>query len=109
MTTRKTILFKLNNEIVVTDQRTLADEQIEDLKKVIAFEMDCSSDAITVEIEEATRELSDIDSTPDGLVYWNGSYPDPLNGIRLYIEKDVNEFLDAILEGKPEDCLFLIQ
>ncbi len=96
MTTRKTIIFKLNNEVVCKDQRHLDLVEIVRLRALVAEEMECDYNDIVVEIEEATRELSDIDSTSEGLVYWKDLYPIPLTGVRLLVSPTSNKFLDNL-------------
>ena len=78
MSTRKTIVFKLNNEIVCEEPKDLKDECIED---------------------------SELDSTPDGLVFWKSTFFTPVVGVECSLVVGSDEYLDAMLDGTLEKYL----
>lgn len=93
MMKRRLILFKVNQEVVVTEQRHLELSEIEELRNIVACEMGCMFNEVEVDTIEAERDLSDIDSTPDGLVYYQ-DYCEVITGIRILIDPTSDEFIE---------------
>lgn len=93
---RKVILFKINGEVVVTDNRDLTLNEIDKLKGEIAEECECFVHDIDVEYEvtHTKQELSEYDVSSDGLYNWKDPYFKVVTGVR--VNGDIDELLDSI-------------
>ena len=110
MSTRKTIVFKLNNEIVCEEPKDLTIQQIYQYKKCIAYELGCDPYEIEVDLKDECIEDSELDSTPDGLVFWKSTFFTPVVGVECSLVVGSDEYLDAMLDGTLEKYLkFSIQ
>lgn len=103
---KKKILFKINNEVVYIEDRDLEINGIEKMKSIIAEELECQVEDINLDYED-TPEYSEIDATPEGLVYWKSLFMIPLTGVELLLVLGSDEHLDAILNGTIEDYLII--
>lgn len=106
MTTRKILLFKINNEVVVEETQELTLDQIEALKWVIASECECLVDEIEVVAIELGMDLSeDIDVGVDGMHFWKSLFMKPVLGVRCDIERGTDAYFDAIKNGTIDQHL----
>jgi len=102
----KKILFKINGEVVYIEDRDLEINGIEKMKGIIAEELECQVDDINLDYID-TPELSEIDVTLEGLVYWKSLFMIPLTGVEILLVLGSDEHLDAILNGTIEDYLII--
>ena len=102
----KKILFKINGEVVYIEDRDLEINGIEMMKGIIAEELECQVDDINLDYID-TPELSEIDVTLEGLVYWKSLFMIPLTGVEILLVLGSDEHLDAILNGTIEDYLII--
>jgi NADH/NAD ratio-sensing transcriptional regulator Rex len=101
------ILFKINNEVIVEENRPLTIKQIEDMKFNIAEECEVAVFEVNHEMVEVIHELSeDIDVGVEGLYFFNAAYPEPIVGITCQIDMFSDAFLDAVLDGTIDKYLF---
>ena len=106
MTTRKKLLFKINNEVVVEETQDLTLDQIEALKWVIAGECECQVDEIEVVTLELGQDLSeDIDVGVEGMHFWKSLFMKPVLGVRCDLERGSDEYFDAIRTGTLDQHL----
>jgi NCAIR mutase (PurE)-related protein len=104
MSTRKKLLFKINNEVVVEETQELTLDQIEALKWVIAGECECQVDEIEVVSLELGQDLSDdIDVGVDGMHFWKSLFMKPVLGVRCDLKIGSDEYFDAINKGTLEN------
>jgi hypothetical protein len=105
MGTRKTIVFKLNNEVVCEEPKDLTIDEIYAYKDCIARELGCEPFEIEVDLDVSNIEETELDSTVDGLVFWKALFFRPIVGIRSSLVLGSDEHLDAILDGTLENYL----
>lgn len=106
MTNRKRILFKVDNIVMVEETRDLELTEIEKLKELVAQECDCTIDDVEVETVDSELEMSeDVDSTPDGLVFWKALCFDTIQGVYCQLQEGSDEYLDALNNGTLEQYL----
>lgn len=98
MKNRKTIHFKIANEVVLIESGDLFLNQIDEYKWVIAQECDCTIDDIDIELIESATEVSEeIDVTIDGMIFWKSLEHRTIVGAECNLEDGSDEYLDAIL------------
>lgn len=106
MSTRKKTLFKVDNVVMVEENRDLYIGEIDRLKELVAQECDCSIDEVEVETIETEMEMSeDIDCTSDGLVFWRSLEFKTIQGVYCELEEGSDEYLDALNNGTLEKHL----
>jgi len=106
MNARKKLLFKVDNEVVLEESGDLYLNHIDEIKWVIAEELECGFDDVEVEVFEFPIELSEeIDLTDEGLVFWKSLHHKPILGVFCEYEEGSDEYLDAILDGSIEEKL----
>jgi len=108
MNNRKTILFKLHGDIVVTENKDLYLNQIDEIKCIISNEFECKLDEIDVEFSDNKQELSEIDVTDKGMIYYKDTQTIILNKVVLTIEEGSDEYLDALNNNTLTDYLFFL-
>ncbi len=108
MKQRKIILFLVNNEIVAEEPKDLDILDIEKMKWTICLECECSYHDIEVRIELLDLQLSDIDSSSDGLIDWKDTQAKIITGVKLNLIEGSDQHLDAIRENKLEDYLIFV-
>ena len=101
---RDRILFKVDNEIIIEERITLTLDQIDKLKIYVSKEMGCFIDEVVVETCIVNKELSNIDCTTYGLIFFD-EYPDEIIGVKLSLEIGSDLFLDAMNNGTLENYL----
>ena len=105
MSTRKTIVFKINNEVVCEEPKDLTIEEIYQYKECIANEFGCDPYEIEVNLKDECIEDSELDSTPDGLVFWKSTFFTPIVGVECELEMYSDEYFDAVADGTLEKYL----
>jgi hypothetical protein len=103
---RDRLVFKVDNEIIFEENTDLTLEQIDHLKIYISKEMGCFVDEVEVVVEKcpAPQELSNVDCTSFGLVFFD-EYPDEILGVKLNLVLGSDEHLEAISNGTLEKYL----
>lgn len=102
MNTKTIILFKVNDEVVITEENiNLTFDEIDRLKWTIVSECDCLFDEITVDVVEENVDVADdIDISVNGeLIFWKSTYHVPIKGICCELVEGSDEYLDAINDG----------
>jgi hypothetical protein len=106
MTTRRKILFKVDNAVMVEELRDLSIEEIERLKVLVAQECECNPEDVEVDTIEAEVEMSeDVDATDIGFVFWRSLSFEPIVGVRSTLIEGSDEYLDAVNNGTLENYL----
>ena len=99
MNTKKIILFKINNEVVVEEKEDLFLNQVDEMKWAVALEFKVGFDEVVVEVVDE-KELSDmVDVTPLGMVFWKALYHEPIKGVYCDLVEGSDEYLDAMNDG----------
>lgn len=105
---KKKILFKIKDEVVYEENRDINLDRLDRMKIIIAEECDCAIDDIDVVYEEViSLELSTIDVTNEGMIYWTNLYPKVLTRVEIQLQLGSDEHLDAILDGTIYDYLLI--
>ena len=102
MNTRTRILFKVNDEVVITeDNINLTFDEIDVLKWTIVSECDCLFDEITVDVVEENVDVAeDIDISANGdLIFWRSTHHEPIQGVYCELVEGSDEYLDAMNDG----------
>lgn len=101
MTTRKRILFKVDNIVMVEETRDLQLNEIEKVKELVAQECDCTIEDVEVETIDSELEMSeDVDCVADGyLVFWRSLEFKPIQGVYCELKEGSDEYLDALNNG----------
>lgn len=102
----KKILFKIKDEVVYIEDRDLKIDGIERMKSIIAQECECQIEDIYLDYID-TPELSEIDVTDQGMIYWKNLFTNILTGVDLLLVLGSDEHLDAILNKTIEDYLII--
>jgi len=102
----KKILFKIKDEVVYIEDRDLEINGIENMKAIIARELECQVEDINLDYKDIP-EYSEIDVTYRGLIYWKSLFAIPLSGVEILLVLGSDEHLDAILNGTIEDYLII--
>lgn len=106
MKQRRKLLFKVHNEVVTEESEDLFINQIDEIKWIIAQELECSFDEVEVEVLEYPIEYSDeIDVTEEGLIFWKALHHKPIKGVFCELKEGSDEYLDAMLNGRLEEHL----
>ena len=106
MSTRKKIVFKIENVVIVEETKDLTIDEINNLKNIIAQECECTPDEVEVDTIEAEVEMStEIDCTSNGLVYWKSLDHKPIKGVSCLLTEGSDKYLDAINDGTIEEFL----
>lgn len=105
MKNRVQLLFIVNNEVVVVENNDLTFSQVNDMKNIVAYELECCVHDVEVKRIELSHELSDYDVTDNGLVDWKDPYFKTLTGISCNV--DIHTLLDGIIDGNFTDYLEL--
>jgi hypothetical protein len=108
MTSRKKLIFKVNNQIVMEDRRDLYPNQIDELKWFVAKECSCHYEDVEVDIVENTLELSEMDIDNIGLFDWKSLDCIYLSGLSLSIVEGSDEYLEALTNGTLEDFVIFV-
>ena len=103
MSKRVRTLFKINNEVVVIEQKALYTNEVERMKWIIASECECQYDDIDVEFEESVRELSELDVSVDGLIDWRDITGTTITGVNMFT--DVDTLLDNLSTGDVDNSI----
>lgn len=99
-TTRKVLLFKVDNEIVLEERCNLYLNQIDELKWAIALELGCTYDEVEVNAEDVPIEMSEeIDVSSIGMIFWKDTYFTPIIGTVCDLKEGSDEWLDAKANG----------
>lgn len=107
MKPRKKLLFKINGVVVIEEDANLYLNQIDEFKQIIIQECECNYNDIDVEIVDADSEVSDIDVSVDGMLYWKDTQGTILTGVESLVEIGSDEYLDAIAIGNIEEMLHI--
>lgn len=105
MKPRKVILFKVNGLVVVEEHQDLTVEQVEQMKWVVAEEIEVPIFDVEVEYQEQPLDLSDdIDCASDEngkaiLIFYKSLSFSPIVGVECPLVEGSDEYLDAILDG----------
>lgn len=100
MKPRTKLVFKINNKIILEEDRDLYLNQIDELKHLIAEYWDCGVDDVDVEKVEVFIDISDdIDVDDKGMYFWKGSYGQLIQGVKCNLEEGSDEYLDAMNNG----------
>ena len=102
MSERTITTFTKDNQVIFEDNKNLGLDELDTLKKQMAFEFECNEDDIDVRHEtiHSNTEFSDeIDSSHIGLVFWKSTYFEPIKGIKMDLVLGSDEHLDAIIDG----------
>ena len=102
------VLFKINNQVVVTEESDLTFEEINRMKNIICEECEANYDDIDVEIIDLGIELGEIDVGSTGMYNYKDSYFNMKVGVKLSIEYGSDEFLDAMNTNRIEDYLIFV-
>lgn len=101
MITRRKILFKVDNAVMVEELRDLSIEEIERMKVLVAQECDCTPEDVEVDTIESEIEISkDIDSAVEGLVFWRSLSFDPIVGVMCNMDENSDAFIDMLTDYK---------
>lgn len=109
MQTRRIILFKVNGEVVVEENKDLTPTEIENMKFIVAEEIEVPVFDVDVEFIDMPLELSEIDVTTDGLLDWKDSYFKPIIGVKLCVEVGSDAYLDALLNGTMDKYIEFVK
>jgi hypothetical protein len=110
MENRKTIIFKLDGEVILEERCNLYLNQIDELKWNIALELGCTYDDIEVETIEVPIEMSDdVDVSSIGLIFWKDTYFTPITGTACDLKEGSDAYLDAIADGSIIDYIRFIK
>lgn len=110
MEKRKTILFKLDGEVILEERCNLYLNQIDELKWNIALELGCTYDDIEVDTIEVPIEMSDdVDVSSIGMIFWRDTYFTPIVGTACDLEEGSDEWLDAKSNGTLIDHIYFIK
>lgn len=101
----KVIQFKIDGEVIIEKHDDLFLNQIDEIKWDLAQIFDITTDDIEVTSLEIHDELSTLDVTSEGLVYFNGAYPNPIKGMTCVLKEGSDEFLDAMNNGTILDYI----
>lgn len=96
MKPRKKIQFKINGKVVVEETNDLYLNQIDEMKWIIASELECRYEDIEVETIELSNEYSDFDVTIDGLMNWKDTQGKIITGVSTQVKFGSSEHLDLI-------------
>lgn|ERR1035437_1566891 len=99
MAHRKIVQFKVKGEIVIENHQDLTEKEIENMKWLVAEELEVpifDVEAVTLIFD---KELSNLDVTSDGILDWNDAYFRTIVGIKMNIEIGSDQYLDAILNN----------
>ena len=99
MENRVSVIFKLHGEVVIVENRDLFLNEIDVIKHIISSECQCNVDEIEVEFDRGKDELSEIDVTSEGMVFWTALNHVPIKGVYCILEEGSDEHLDAINNG----------
>ena len=105
MTSRKKILFKVNNQIVLEEHRDLFLNQIDEMKWFVASECSCHYDEVEVESVDNNMELSELDIDNQGLFDWKSLDCIYISGVKLSLVEGSDAHLEAISNGTIENFL----
>lgn len=105
---RVKILFKVNNEIVVEEDKDLSITDIEKMKWVIVEEIETDYDNIEVEVITFNTDLSDIDVGCTGMYDFKDTFFETKCGVKLDVDVGSDEYLDALNKGTLENYLTFI-
>jgi hypothetical protein len=108
MNNRRLILFKISGEVVVEEPNELTISEIEEWKWNIAQCCSCHIEDIDVEYEDFSANLSEMDVTANGMVYWKDVHFIPIRGVHFKLEIGSDEYLDALSNGTLHEYLTLI-
>ena len=103
MNKRTRVLFKINNEVVVIEQKKLLLDEVERMKWIIASECECQYDDIDVEFEDSVRELSELDVSVEGLIDWKDVNNKVISGINMFT--DIDTLLDNLSKGNVDNSI----
>jgi hypothetical protein len=95
----KVIQFKINGEVIIEKHEDLFLNEIDEIKWGLAEIFDVTTDDVEVTILQIQDELSTLDVTSEGLVYFNGNYPNPIIGMTCILKEGSDEYLDAMNDG----------
>ena len=110
MENRKTIIFKLDGEVILEERCNLYLNQIDELKWNIALELGCTYDDIEVETIEVPVEMSDdVDISSIGMIFWKDTYFTPIVGTACSLEEGSDAWLDAKANGTLIDHIYIIK
>jgi len=105
---RVKILFKVNGDVVVEEDKNLSLTDIEKMKWVIVEEIETDYDNIDVEIMHLDLDLSDIDVGCTGMYNHKDTWFETKCGVKLDIDVGSDEYLDAMKNGTLENHLIFI-
>ena len=105
MKNRVKYLFKINDEVVVEENRDLTFNEVDRMKRIIAEECEANIFDIEVERVEMSIELSEFDVTSDGLVNFKDTQFKVITGVTCNVIIDY--LLDKILENIADEVLDL--
>jgi hypothetical protein len=95
----KVIQYKIDGEVIIEKHDDLFLNQIDEIKWDLAQIFDVTTDDVEVTTFEIHDELSTLDVTSEGLVYFNGTYPNPIIGMTCILKEGSDEYLDAMNDG----------
>ncbi len=95
----RVIQFIINGNLVIEKHEDLFLNQIDEIKWDLAKLFEITPDDVEVVSLEVADELSSLDVSDIGLVYFNGLYPNPIVGMSCMLEEGSDEYLDAMNNG----------
>lgn len=107
MENRKTLLFKIKNEVVLEADGDLTLNQIDEVKWSVALECEANIFDIDVELVEYAPDISDFDVTNTGMYNFKDSAFKIMTGVSLPFEIGSDAYLDAINDGSLINLLQL--
>lgn len=107
METRKVLLFKINNEVVLESDGDLHLDKIDELKWQLCLECEVSLFDIDVEMVEYPINTSDFDVSSLGMYNFKDPYFKHITGVKLPFELGSDSYLDALSDGSLIDLLEL--
>jgi hypothetical protein len=99
------IQFSINGEVIIEKHEDLYLNQIDEIKWDLANIYDITPDEVEVTKLDVDDELSTLDVSSEGLVYFNGIYPHPIKGMTCVLKEGSDEFLEAIHDGTILDYI----
>jgi hypothetical protein len=105
MKKRVILLFKINGQVVVEENRDLFPNQIDEMRWVIVHECECDYDLIDVERIELNGDYSDYDVTAQGLINWKDPQFKTITGVKCDVTSDF--LLDRIIADIADTVLIL--
>lgn len=108
----KQILFKYNNTIIADIMDDLTISEIEKWREVIAYECETTIDKIVITYIDKYHSdfISNIQIDDNGKLVYSDLKDKEITGVRigsdLSIERNLNMFLDRIMENNVDEVIF---